>query len=166
MVSIKCTSPESGHFCHAPMVSTLQRFHCGFLKDTLSSNKDTSAHYQFLSSKFCKYRNWGGEAELYPKQTYLGRGGDARKWTRANNGEGVKTWESWANVLFESPPVSRVKNKWGSNTYYYITTLSLFHFLRNSQHPEKRNVSFKNFFTKCECISCCLTISSNLQFQF
>ena len=26
------------------MVSTLQRFHCGFLKDTLSSTKDTSAH--------------------------------------------------------------------------------------------------------------------------
>ena len=29
-----------------------------------------------------------------------------------------------------------VKNTWGSNIYYYITTLSLFHFYRNSQHPE------------------------------
>ena len=26
-----------------------------------------------------------------------------------------------------------VKNKWVSNIYYYITTLSLFHFLRNSE---------------------------------
>ena len=26
-----------------------------------------------------------------------------------------------------------VKNKWASNIYYYITTLSLFHFLRNSE---------------------------------
>ena len=25
-----------------------------------------------------------------------------------------------------------VKNKWGSNIYYYITTLSFFHFFRNS----------------------------------
>ena len=33
-----------------------------------------------------------------------------------------------------------VKNKWGSNIYYYITTHSLFHFFRNSQHqhPAKR----------------------------
>ena len=29
-----------------------------------------------------------------------------------------------------------VKNTWGSNIYYYITTLSLFHFYRNSQNPE------------------------------
>ena len=33
-----------------------------------------------------------------------------------------------------------VKNKWGSNFYYYITTLSLFHFFRNSQHPQKWSV--------------------------
>ena len=30
-----------------------------------------------------------------------------------------------------------VSNKWGSNIYYYITTLSFFHFFRNGQHPEK-----------------------------
>ena len=30
-----------------------------------------------------------------------------------------------------------VKNKWESNICYYITTLSYFHFFRNSQHPEK-----------------------------
>ena len=30
-----------------------------------------------------------------------------------------------------------VKNKWGSNIYYYIITLSLFYLLRNSQHPQK-----------------------------
>ena len=44
----------------------------------------------------------------------------------------------------------------------FITTLSLIQFFRNSQHPEKWNVSFKNFFRKCECISCDLLISSNL----
>ena len=30
-----------------------------------------------------------------------------------------------------------VKNKSGSNIYYYITTFSLFQFFRNSHHPEK-----------------------------
>ena len=44
----------------------------------------------------------------------------------------------------------------------FITTISLFHFFRNSQHPEKCSVSVKNFFKKCECISSCyLPISSN-----
>ena len=36
------------------------------------------------------------------------------------------------------------KNKWDSNIYYYITTFSLFHFFRESQHPEKWSVPFKN----------------------
>ena len=39
----------------------------------------------------------------------------------------------------------------------------LFHFFRNSQHPEKWSASLKNFFTKCEWIrSYYLPISSNL----
>ena len=59
-----------------------------------------------------------------------------------------------------------VKNKWGNNVYYYITTLSLFHLFKNSQHQEKWSVSFNNFFRKCECISCYLRISSYLEFQF
>ena len=45
----------------------------------------------------------------------------------------------------------------------FINTLSLFHFLKNSQHPEKWSISFKNFFRNCEYIrSCYLMISSNL----
>ena len=45
----------------------------------------------------------------------------------------------------------------------FISTFSLFHFFRNSQHPEKRSVSFKNFFRKFEWIrSCYLPIFSNL----
>ena len=45
----------------------------------------------------------------------------------------------------------------------FITTLSLFHFFRNSQYPEKSSISFKNFFSKCEYMrSCYLLISSNL----
>ena len=45
----------------------------------------------------------------------------------------------------------------------FITAISLFHFFRKSQHPEKWNVSVKNFVRKCECISSCyLPISSNL----
>ena len=44
----------------------------------------------------------------------------------------------------------------------FITTISLFHFSRNRQHPET-GVSFKNFFRKCECIrSCYFPILSNL----
>ena len=60
--------------------------------------------------------------------------------------------------------IGGVKNKWGKSIYYYITTLSLFHFFRNRQHPEKSSVSFKNFFRNSQCISCYLPISSNLLF--
>ena len=62
--------------------------------------------------------------------------------------------------------VGGVKNIWGSNIYYYITILSLFHFFKNSQYSETWSVSFKNFFRKSESIGCYLPISSNLQFQF
>ena len=64
--------------------------------------------------------------------------------------------------LWEDKPL------WGELKLYeggviFITTLSLFHFFRNSQHSEKWNRSFKNFFRKCECIrTCYLPISSNL----
>ena len=45
----------------------------------------------------------------------------------------------------------------------FITTISLFHFFRNSQHTEKWSISVKNFFRGCECISsCCLLIPSYL----
>ena len=45
----------------------------------------------------------------------------------------------------------------------FITTLSLFHFFRNSQYPEKSSVFFTNFFRECEYIrSCYLLKSSNL----
>ena len=37
-----------------------------------------------------------------------------------------------------------VENIWGSNIYYYITTLSLLYFFRNNQHPEKL-IFFKEF---------------------
>ena len=45
----------------------------------------------------------------------------------------------------------------------FITTVSLFHFFRNSQHRQKWKVSFNYVFRKWESISsCCLSISSNL----
>ena len=45
----------------------------------------------------------------------------------------------------------------------FITALSLFHFFRNSQYPEKGSASFKNFFRKCEYSrSCYFLISSNI----
>ena len=45
----------------------------------------------------------------------------------------------------------------------FINTLLLFHFCRNSQHPEKWGISFKNDFRKFECCkSCYLPIFSNL----
>ena len=37
-----------------------------------------------------------------------------------------------------------VKKKWGSNIYYYITTLSLFHFFRNSQHSKSEVLLLRN----------------------
>ena len=37
----------------------------------------------------------------------------------------------------------------------FIISLSLFHFFRNSKVLEKRSLSFKNFFRKCECIRRC-----------
>ena len=43
-----------------------------------------------------------------------------------------------------------VKNTWGSNIYYYITKISLLHFFRNSQHPEKWSVLLKKFSGKLE----------------
>ena len=58
------------------------------------------------------------------------------------------------------------KPLWGELKIYggviFITTLSLFYFFRNRKHQENWSLSFKNFFRKCECISCYLTISSNL----
>ena len=45
----------------------------------------------------------------------------------------------------------------------FITTVSLFHFLKNSYHSEKLSVFLKNFFRKWECISSCyLPISPNV----
>ena len=59
------------------------------------------------------------------------------------------------------------KPLWGELKLYrgviFITTLSLFHFFRYSQHPQKWSVSLKNFFRKCKYIrSCYLLISSHL----
>ena len=51
-----------------------------------------------------------------------------------------------------------VTNKWG---VFFITTLSLFHFFRYRQHPEKRSVTFKNLFIS-ECMNASVFISSNL----
>ena len=49
--------------------------------------------------------------------------------------------------------MGRVKNIWASNIYYYVTTLSLFHFFRNRQNPEKLSVSFK-FFLNASVVIC------------
>ena len=46
-------------------------------------------------------------------------------------------------------------------SYILITIHSLFHFFKNSQHPEKWSFSFKNFLKKYECISCYPPVSSN-----
>ena len=75
-------------------------------------------------------------------------------------------WQKFFLHLLQDKLLWVELKKWGSNIYYYITTLSLFHFFRNSQLPEKWSVSFKNFCRRCEWTSCYLLISSNLQFQF
>ena len=60
--------------------------------------------------------------------------------------------------------MGRVKNIWASNIYYYVTTLSLFHFFRNRQNPEKWSVSFK-FFLNASVVICWYP-QIYIQFQF
>ena len=65
----------------------------------------------------------------------------------AEGGEGGDLVWKFANILWrqnfflhlwqDKSLWVELKAKWGSNIYYYITTLSLFHFFRNSQHSEK-----------------------------
>ena len=43
--------------------------------------------------------------------------------------------------------------------FYYFISLE-------TANTQKSEVSFKNFFRKCQCISCYLPMSSHLQFQF
>ena len=51
----------------------------------------------------------------------------------------------------------------GGGGVIFSTAISLFHFFRNRQYPEKWSVSVKDFFRKCECIrSCYLPISAIL----
>ena len=66
------------------MVSTLQRFHCGFLKDALSSTKDTSIN--FFSLNFTSIESEGKRVSSSQSESTLW-GGGTRKRTRANNGE-------------------------------------------------------------------------------
>ena len=67
----------------------------------------------------------------------LGGGGILENKQGQTRGEGVQNLAILSEHTFESPPMDGVKNKWGSNICYYIATLSLFYFFRNSQHPEK-----------------------------
>ena len=66
------------------MVSTLQRFHCGFLKDALSSTKDTSIN--FFSLNFTSIETEGERGSSSQSESTLW-GGGTRTRTRANNGE-------------------------------------------------------------------------------
>ena len=54
-----------------------------------------------------------------------------------------------------------VENIWGSNIYYYITTLSLLYFFRNNQHPEKL-IFFKEFLQEMWMHQ--LLLANNLKF--
>ena len=73
----------------------------------------------------------------------------------------------WRDLIWKCflPFVRCDKPLWGELKIWgviFVTTLSLFYFFRNRKHPQNWSVSFKNFFRKCECISCYLPISSNL----
>ena len=65
-------SLESGHLRKAdtfvmlltPMVSTSQRFHCGFLEDMLNSILVLVLTINFFFSKFHMHINTGGEGEF------------------------------------------------------------------------------------------------------
>ena len=72
----------------------------------------------------------------------------------------------WAGSWFLTAPhpslMVWIKPIWGWGDIL-LAIVSLFHFFRSIQHPEKWSVSFKNFFRKCECFkSCYLPVSSNL----
>ena len=89
-----------------------------------------------------------------------GGGGSYLIWKFAK----ILWWQNFFLHLWQDKPLwVELKTNGG---VIFITILLHYHFFRKSQHPEKWSVSFKNFFRKCECISCYLPISSNLQFQF
>ena len=91
-------------------------------------------------------------------QWWRGRGADLI-WKFAK----ILWWQNFFLHLWQDKPLwVELKTNGG---VIFITILLHYHFFRKSQHPEKWSVSFKNFFRKCECISCYLPISSNLQFN-
>ena len=113
-------SLQSGHLrkvdtCHAPMVSTLWRFHCGFLKDTLSSTKDTSTDYYLFSLNFTSIEIEGKSMSSSQTERALevGRGGEgARKRTRTNKGRGgAGEGGILSQRIFWMSPYRKNKNK-------------------------------------------------------
>ena len=85
------------------MVSTLQGFHCGFLKDALSSTKDTSIN--FFSLNFTSIETEGERVSSSQNERTFGEGGEGggRGVSRHEQGrrrleEEVKIRESWVNV--------------------------------------------------------------------
>ena len=86
-----------------------------------------------------------------------------------NGGLNLKICQNFVGTNFFLG-LCRDKPLWGELKLYrggviFITAISLFHFFRNRQHPEKWSVSVKDFFRKCECIrSCYLPIFAILLF--
>ena len=108
---------------------------------------------------------------------YITMGGVGGGWLNMEICQNFVVTNFFLTFVVGQTSMDGVKNKWGkwgSNIYYYITTLSSFHFFRISQHPEKwivslghvnasvvtcrypkiYNVSFRKEFleTLCQCI--------------
>ena len=138
--------------------TSIYLFHFSDLQNLVKSTDSMVPCYSLLNMKII----WLYMVSAPPPITIGGRGDDLI-WKFAK----ILWWQNFfLTFVAGQTSMGGVKSKWGSNTYYYITTLLLFHFFRNSQHPENWSVSFGNFFRKCECISCYFLISSNLQLQF
>ena len=78
------------------------------------------------------------------EHTLGGEGGDmlGNEQGRTRGEWGVKTRESWANIPFECPPMSGDKNKWESNIYYNIATLSYFISLETASTSTQKSEVF------------------------
>ena len=89
-----------------------------------------------------------------------------RKWFKEwiSRFSKILWWQFFFLYLWQDQPLWGELKTNGEVTFITIllhSTLSLFYFVRNSQHPRKWSVSLKSFFRKCKCICCYLRISSN-----
>ena len=73
---------------------------------------------------------------------YNGERGQGERWLHMKICQNFVVTKFFLTFVVRKTSMGGVKNKWGSNIYYHITTLSLFHFFRNSQHQHTEKWMF------------------------